>query len=60
MHAIAPIDVLRATPLPQAVAAIDLADAPTASKDLPEGTTRYAVSISGTETEEMLLTLKVR
>lgn len=59
MHAIVPIDALRATPLPKAVAAIDLADAPSTSQDLPQGTTRYAVSINGTETEEQLLTLKV-
>lgn len=59
MHTIAPIDALRATPLPKAVAAIDLADAAAACKDLPEGTTRFAVSVSGTESEEQLLGLRV-
>jgi hypothetical protein len=59
VHAIAPIDALRATPLPKAVAAIDLADAAAASRELPEGTTRFAVSCNGTESEEQLLGLRV-
>ena len=59
VHAMAPIDALRSTPLPQAVAVIDLADAAAASRDLPEGTTRFAISCSGTESEEQLLGLRV-
>lgn len=59
VHAMAPIEALRSTPLPQAVAIIDLADAAAASRDLPEGTTRFAVSCSGTESEEQLLGLRV-
>jgi hypothetical protein len=59
VHAMAPIDALRSTPLPQAVAVVDLADAAAAARDLPEGTTRFAVSCSGTESEEQLLGLRV-
>lgn len=59
VHSIVPIEVLRETPLPRAVAAIDLKTAAADTSSLPDGTSRYAISVSGTESEDELLGLRV-
>lgn len=58
VHSIVPIDALRATPLVGAVAAIPLAETEGGVPELPEGTTRFAITIDGTESDDLIRSLK--
>lgn len=59
VHTIVPIDTLRETPLNGAVAAIDLKDTEGGVPQLPEGTNRFAVTVDGTESDDLIRSLKV-
>lgn len=52
VHVMAPVAALEATPLPGAVAILTLKDFAAGRTDLPEGVTRFAVSIDGTESHD--------
>ncbi|KAG2452668.1 hypothetical protein HYH02_002901 [Chlamydomonas schloesseri] len=57
-HVIAPIDALAKDPLPGAIALVPLKQAAAGPVKLPEGSTRMAVQIDGTETEAELGAIK--
>lgn len=59
VHSIVPLATLQQTPLPGAVAAIDLRDALGGAPPLPEGTTRFVITVDGTETADEIRSLKV-
>mmetsp|Transcript_745 Transcript_745/g.2261 ORF Transcript_745/g.2261 Transcript_745/m.2261 type:complete len:737 (+) Transcript_745:186-2396(+) len=58
VHSIVPLATLQQTPLPGAVAAIDLRDALGGAPPLPEGTTRFVITVDGTETADEIRSLK--
>ncbi|KAG2492083.1 hypothetical protein HYH03_009579 [Edaphochlamys debaryana] len=57
-HVIAPVEALAKDPLPGAVALVSLKKAVAGGVALPEGSTRWAIEVDGTETEEELGALK--
>lgn len=59
MHTIVPIETLRETPLKGAVAAIDLKDTEGGLPQLPEGSNRFTITIDGTESDDLIRSLKV-
>lgn len=63
VHVLCPADVLRASPLPDALALMPLREAAAAMRAggvvLPQGAARLAVTIDGTESEEDLAAVEV-
>lgn len=57
-HVIAPLEALARDPLPGAIALAPLAQAAKGGVTLPEGSTRWAIEVDGTETEEELGALR--
>lgn len=60
VHSIVPLAALQQTPLAGAVAAIDLREALGGLPDFPEGTTRFVVTVDGTETADEIRSLEAR
>ena len=60
MHSIVPLATLQRTPLAGAVAAVDLREALGGFPDFPEGTTRFVVTVDGTETADEIRSLEAR
>ena len=63
IHPLVPAETLRSTPLDNAVALLPLAEVASANGagvDLPSCSTRMAVTIDGTESDEQIAALKVR
>ena len=60
MHSIVPLATLQRMPLAGAVAALDLREALGGLPDFPEGTTRFVVTVDGTEAANEIRSLEAR
>ena len=63
IHPVVPAEMLRATPLDNAVALLPLSDVAAANGagvELPSCSTRMAVTVDGTESDEQIAALKVK
>ncbi|GLC39356.1 hypothetical protein PLESTB_000893800 [Pleodorina starrii] len=57
-HVIAPLDALARDPLPGAIALVPLKQAAAGGLTLPEGSSRWAIEVDGSESEEQLAAIR--